>query len=59
MTANAYRAAIGMQRDRPQLGGVLPATPWDPDLADAMGRHGQAVYEEELTEHLLTTMVCR
>jgi len=24
-----------------------------------MGRHGQAVYEEELTEHLLTTMVCR
>lgn len=53
MTANAYRAAIGMQRDRPQLGGVLPATPWDPELADAMGRHGQAVYEEELTDQLL------
>ena len=53
MTANAYRTAIGMQRDRPQLGGVLPATPWDPELADAMGKHGHAVYEEELTEYLL------
>jgi uncharacterized protein (TIGR02679 family) len=57
MTADAYRAAIGTQRDRPQLGEVLPATSWDPELADAMGRHGQAVYEEELTEHLLAAMV--
>lgn len=57
MTADTYRAAIGMQRERPQLGGVLPATPWDPELADAMVKHGHAVYEEELTEHLLTAMV--
>lgn len=59
MTADAYRAAISTRRDRPQLGGVLPATPWDPELADAMEKHGHAVYEEELTEHLLTAMVCR
>ncbi|MGE0305707.1 MAG: TIGR02679 family protein [Acidimicrobiia bacterium] len=57
MTANAYRAAVGTQRERPQLGGVLPATPWDPELSDAMEKHGHAVYEEELTEHLLTAMV--
>ncbi|MEZ5374866.1 MAG: DUF1971 domain-containing protein [Acidimicrobiales bacterium] len=50
-------ASRGMQRERPQLGGVLPATPWDPELADAMEKHGLAVYEEELTEHLLTAMV--
>jgi uncharacterized protein (TIGR02679 family) len=59
MTANAYRAAVGTQRERPLLGGVLPATPWDPELADAMAKDGHAVYEEELTEHLLTAMVCR
>jgi uncharacterized protein (TIGR02679 family) len=59
MTADTYRAAIGMQRERPHLGGVVPATPWDPELADAMEKHGHAVYEEELTEHLLTAMVSR
>jgi len=57
MTADAYRSAIGTQRDRPQLGGVLSATPWDPDLADVMGQHGHAVYEEELTDHLLASML--
>lgn len=57
MTANAYRTAIGMQRERPQLGGVLPATPWEPDLADVMRRHDHAVYEEELTDVLLDAML--
>ncbi len=56
MTANAYRAAIGAQRDRPDLGGVVPATPWDPALAGVMAHHGHAVYEEELTDHLLAGM---
>lgn len=59
MTADAYRAAMVMQRDRPQLGAVIPATPWDPDLADVMEHYGQAVYEEELTDHLLAAMLSR
>lgn len=56
MTADAYHAAVATQRDRPHLSGPLPATSWDPALANAMRQHGQAVYEEELTEQLLVAM---
>lgn len=59
MTAGAYRTAVAAQRDRPRLGGALPATPWDPELADVMGQHGHAVYEEELSNQLLGAMLCR
>ena len=57
MTAGAYRAAIAATRDRPRLGGAVPATPWDPELADVMASHGHAVYEEELTDQLLGAML--
>lgn len=56
MTADDYRYAVATHRDRPQLSGAVPATPWDPALAGAMQDHGQAVYEEELTEQLLARM---
>ncbi len=56
MTADAYRAAIAQTRDRPALGRVVQATPWDLSLADVMQRNGRAVYEEELTGHLLAGM---
>jgi uncharacterized protein (TIGR02679 family) len=57
MTADAYRTAIATQRDRPSLGGVIPATPWDPALAAVMEHHGHTVYEEELTDQLLGAML--
>lgn len=56
MTADAYRAAIAQTRDRPELGGVTRATPWDLSLADVMQHHGRVVYEEELTDQLLAGM---
>jgi uncharacterized protein (TIGR02679 family) len=57
MTAADYHAAVASERGRPRLSGALPATPWDPALADAMEHHGQAVYEEELTDQLLARML--
>lgn len=56
MTADDYLAVVATQRDRPQLSGEVPVTPWDPALADSMERHGRAVYEEELTDQLLAGM---
>lgn len=53
MTAAAYRRATARPRDRVALSGEVPATPWDPALAEAMSAAGQAVYEEELVEDLL------
>jgi uncharacterized protein (TIGR02679 family) len=56
MTADAYRAAVVVERRRVPLQGDLPPTPWDPELATAMRGAGVAVYEEEVRFTLLRTM---
>lgn len=53
MTADAYRTAVAVQRERPRLSGAALAAPWEPGLAVAMQRQGVAVYEEELAAGLL------
>ncbi len=53
MTAERYLEAVSVPRERPPIERAVPATAWDPDLAPAMGRHGCAVFEEELADGLL------
>lgn len=43
----AGNAIVELRRDR------IGDTPWDPPLADAMRRHGRALYEESLLDQLL------
>lgn len=56
MTADAYRAAVALERCRVPLLGAVPETTWDPRLARAMKDEGVAVYEEELRFELLRAM---
>jgi hypothetical protein len=56
MSADSYRTVVSRPRDRVSLTGLLPPTPWDPDLRDAMTRWGVAVYEEEVRAGLLDAM---
>ena len=56
MTADAYRAAVAVERRRVPLQGELPETAWDPLLASAMREGGVAVYEEEVRFKLLGVM---
>jgi uncharacterized protein (TIGR02679 family) len=56
MTADAYRAAVAVERRRVPLQGELPETAWDPLLASAMREGGVAVYEEEVRFKLLSVM---
>ena len=41
------------REDRNVISGVVPDTPWDPRLHDAMNEQAVAVYEEELPADLL------
>lgn len=56
MTADAYRAALAVERRRVPLLGDPPETPWDPLLAAAMREGGVAVHEEEVRFSLLEAM---
>lgn len=56
MTSDDYLAVETARRDRPRLRGAVPATPWDPCLAQAMADQGSAVFEEELADALLRAM---
>ncbi|WP_018686294.1 TIGR02679 domain-containing protein [Actinokineospora enzanensis] len=59
MTADDYRAALSRARqeeiDLPALDAAPPATPWDPDLTEAM-RAGWAVPEDVVIAELLTDL---
>jgi uncharacterized protein (TIGR02679 family) len=57
MTADAYRAAVAVARQRVPLDAPLPHTGWDPALGPAMVAAGVAVYEEEVRLALLDGMV--
>lgn len=57
MTADAYRNATALRRQRAPLDSPVPDTAWDPDLAPAMIATGFAVYEEEVRLTLLDAMV--
>lgn len=59
MTADDYRRAVEVDRDRPPISGPLPVVAWDPDLASVMTAHGHAVHEEEVAAELLASMKCR
>jgi hypothetical protein len=48
MDRSSYEAAVASDRPRVALTGVVPPTPWDPPLQDAMNANGVAVFEEEL-----------
>lgn len=54
MGSEDYLGAVRSQReDRVAICGVIPETPWDPCLHDAMNEEAVAVYEEELRADLL------
>lgn len=59
MTSEDYLAVATARHDRPRLRGAVPATPWDPSLAQAMADHGTVVFEEELADSLLRAMSSR
>jgi hypothetical protein len=54
MSTADYVARAGAARVR--LDGDVPDASWDPNLADAMRKHGVAVFEENMREELL--MAC-
>jgi uncharacterized protein (TIGR02679 family) len=57
MTSSDYLVLAPARRDRLRLRGSVNATPWDPDLADAMNEVGVAVFEEEIADSLLDEML--
>jgi uncharacterized protein (TIGR02679 family) len=56
MSAADYRAAVAISRHRTAIRGTLPATAWDPALADAVRAAAVVVHEEELRADLLEAM---
>ncbi len=54
MAAADYLAAV--RADSLALAGTPHPTPWDPALADAMAATGKVVYEESVTETLITDL---
>ena len=54
MDTESYVASLRRAFDAPAIDpSRIPATPWAPDLADMIRRHGQAAYEESLLDQLL------
>ena len=54
--APTYRRALaelGMRMRLPRSRGHVPASPWDPELAEALTTDGRAVFEELLTDELV------
>ena len=56
MNACDYLGGSGTDAPRVALSGDPVATPWDPELAEAMLATGQAVYEETVTDQLLADL---
>jgi uncharacterized protein (TIGR02679 family) len=56
MASEDYLAVATARHDRPRLRSAVPATPWDPCLAQAMADQGVAVFEEELADAFLRAM---
>ncbi|WP_413754531.1 DUF2399 domain-containing protein [Streptomyces sp. R-74717] len=54
MTASDYLSAVRADSDHVHLSGRQQPTVWDPELAEAMEREDRAVYEEAVTDILLT-----
>jgi uncharacterized protein (TIGR02679 family) len=46
-------AVVRLGAGRTSLRGPAATSPWDPDLAEAMVRHGAVVYEEDVLDSLL------
>ncbi len=59
MNACDYLGGSGTDAPRVALSGDPVATPWDPELAEAMLATGQAVYEETVTDQLLADLASR
>lgn len=55
MTAADYRGALGQGESTPLTGPPAPS-PWDPELAHAMGVSGRSVMEERLLPALLSDL---
>ena len=53
MTAADYLAAAPASRSSREATSGLPPTPWDPELREAMARHGHVVFEEDVIGVLL------
>jgi uncharacterized protein (TIGR02679 family) len=53
MTSGDYLAAVAGSGPTTAPAGSLPPTPWDPALAEAVRRHGVAVFEEAIRRSLL------
>ena len=57
MNSEDYLAAVTSNReDGIAISGVIPDTPWDPRLCEAMKKEAVAVYEEELRGDLLGSL---
>lgn len=54
MSANDYLSAVRTDSDHVPLKGKPQTTAWDPELAEAMQREDRAVYEEAVTDTLLS-----
>lgn len=56
MSATDYRAGLADHANPVDLSGKPGPTPWDPDLARAMRRHGTAIYEESVEAPLIADL---
>ncbi|GII62124.1 hypothetical protein Skr01_22090 [Sphaerisporangium krabiense] len=56
MSAADFLAGLRHEGDEVPLTGRRHDTPWDPALAEAMERHGRAVYEESVAENLIADL---
>ncbi|UXY23368.1 TIGR02679 family protein [Streptomyces cynarae] len=59
MTAADYNTGIAQDDDHIRLRGKPQPTPWDPELAAAMRRADQALYEEAVADALLDGLTVR
>lgn len=56
MASADYLSVVGACASRPAFEGVVPATPWDPELQRALEKERTAIYEEDVRERLLGCM---
>jgi uncharacterized protein (TIGR02679 family) len=56
MSASDYLAGVRADGEHVALAGAARATPWDDQLAQAMTAMGRAVYEESVTDALLSDL---
>jgi uncharacterized protein (TIGR02679 family) len=58
-TADYLAAVASVEGERPALRGAPAASPWDPQLAEAMAQHGVVIHEEDVLERLLADLGAR